>query len=66
MAETRRQRSMRSLYALASQQGHPRLLDVESVVDMLEMRDDLIRDLQEFQREVISDYRRDMKAKRKP
>lgn len=44
----------RNLYALSSQEGNYGLLSIDSVLVMLEVRDERIRDLSEYQHAVIT------------
>ena len=40
-----KEKLLKSLQALSIQQGHPGTIDMESVVQMLELRDEKIKDL---------------------
>ena len=46
-----------SLYALSVQEGTPGVLHFKTVAFMLELRDERIRDLAEFQRAVLMERR---------
>lgn len=51
--ERRRERQRRSLEAQSRQQGHPGLVAIHDVMLMLELRDERIAELADFQRGVI-------------